>query len=75
MLRLAQRKGHEVASVIRRFNEDEEGAEAFQIVMVLALAAIVLFGIGELTGISGGADTNGGLFGVIKDKLGGLLGF
>jgi hypothetical protein len=74
MLISAKRSVASMASTVRGFHEDEGGESGVQMVMVLALAAICIFGIGKLTGISGGNDTDGGVFGLIKNKVSGLLG-
>ena len=61
-----------IASLVRIFHEDEGGMEALQIVAILAVAAVSLFGVNKIGGIAGGGDK--GLFGMAGNWLGSLLG-
>ncbi len=65
-------------AAVSRFHNDEGGDSGVQMVMVLALAAICMFGIGKIIGVGSGEDDQSGIFGVVKKKitrlLGGILG-
>lgn len=60
-------------SVFVRFHRDDEGMEAVQIIMTLAVAALVVLGVTQITGI---LDKGDGIFGTIvktvKDFLPGF---
>ena len=70
MVRLSQK----FAGAVAKLHSDEGGESGVQMVMVLALAAICMFGIGKLSGVGSGEDNQDGIFGVVKNKLKGLLG-
>lgn len=57
-----------------RFANDEQGMEAIQIVMTLAIAAMVCMGISKMTGVTGAGTEENGIFGSIGSKVGGFLG-
>lgn len=61
-------------AAVSRFHNDEGGESGVQMVMVLALAAICMFGIGKIAGVGGGEDEQNGIFGVVKIKVKSLLG-
>ncbi|MBS0265862.1 MAG: hypothetical protein JSS02_28280 [Planctomycetes bacterium] len=54
---------------LRQLHNDEGGESGIQMVAVLALAAVCMFGVGKLAGIGAGEGGNSGLFGGIKDKI------
>ena len=70
MVRLSRK----FAGAVAKLHSDEGGESGVQMVMVLALAAICMFGIGKLSGVGSGEDNQDGIFGVVKNKLKGLLG-
>lgn len=63
-----------VKSVVVRLHRDDSGMEAIQIVMTLAIAAMVCLGVAKVTGV-GSADVDGNsIIGVILDKASQFLG-
>lgn len=53
------------------FHQDEEGMEALQIIMVLAIAAMVVLGVNKVSGIQEGGQS--GIWGSISESIGGFL--
>ena len=63
-----------IASLVCIFHEDEGGMEALQIVAILAIAAVSLFGVNKIGGMFGGGSGSGsGLLGMATDWLGDAL--
>lgn len=60
--------------LVVRFHTDERGMETIQIIMTLAIAAMVCGGINGVAGLGAdGQASNGGLFGGLGGLLEGIL--
>jgi len=61
----------------RKFHAGEEGMESIQVVMILAISAMVLFGVNSIAGVSGGAaggsSSGSGLLGGVGKMIGSLV--
>lgn len=67
--------GHAAKSFLQKLHEGEEGMETVQIIMIMAIAAMILTGVNSVVGVgSSGTTTGGGLFEVVTKGLGGLFG-
>jgi len=64
-----------IKTVAVRFANDERGMEAIQIIMTLAIAAMVCLGVTKMCGVdSSGTQTGKGIFGEVGRHIGGFLG-
>ena len=63
-----------VKSVVVRLHRDDSGMEAIQIVMTLAIAAMVCFGVAKVTGVGSDTAGAGSIIDVICTKAAGFLG-
>ncbi len=62
-----------VKTIAARFHRDDEGMEAIQIIMILAVAAMVCLGVTSVTGISSDGTPGGGWFDNVTDLVSDLL--
>lgn len=60
-------------SFVARLHREEEGMETVQIIMTLAIAALVMTGVGSIAGVGSGSSGNSLLSGLGK-TLGNLFG-
>ena len=61
-------------SFFQKLHQGEEGMETVQIIMIMAVAAMVLTGVNQITGISSSGKTNGGgLIGAVTEGIGSLF--
>ena len=64
-----------VVRFVERLHRGEEGMETVQIIMIMAIAAMILTGVGSVAGVkAGGTPTGSGLLSVVSSGLGTLLG-
>lgn len=63
-----------VVGRLQQLHRDEAGMETVQIIMIMAIAAMVLMGVNKVTGVSLAGDANGGLFQMVTSGLGKLFG-
>jgi hypothetical protein len=62
--------GRAAANWVRRLHAEDEGMETIQIVMVLAVAALVLTGVNGIVGIGTGGEAGGGMMDWVTGALG-----
>lgn len=63
-----------VKNVLVRIHRDDEGMESIQIIMILAVAAMVCLGVTKVSGIaSNGTPDGGGLFGAVGGLVKNLI--
>lgn len=65
---------NQVKNVVVRFSRDDRGMEAVQIIMTLAIAAMVCLGVAKVSGVDSNGASGTGIIGTIVDKAGGFLG-
>lgn len=63
-----------VKKVVVRFNRDEMGMEAIQIVMTLAIAAMVCLGVSKVAGVTASGANGSGIMGKISTIAADFLG-
>ncbi|WP_442508572.1 hypothetical protein SH528x_000096 [Novipirellula sp. SH528] len=63
-----------IKSVAVRFANDEQGMEAVQIIMTIAIAAMVCLGVSKISGVNASGATDSGLMGKIGEIGGKFLG-
>ena len=67
-----------VKSFVVALHRNEEGMETVQIIMIMAIAAMVLTGVNQVVGVSAdkgnGGSQGGGLLGGVTNGIGKLLG-
>ncbi|MDX1930775.1 MAG: hypothetical protein SFV81_29900 [Pirellulaceae bacterium] len=64
----------QVKSVMVRFSRDDRGMEAVQIIMTLAIAAMVCLGVAKVSGVTASGSDGTGIIGTIVKQAGGFLG-
>lgn len=66
---------HQFKKVLVRLHRDEQGMEAVQIIMTLAIAAMVCLGVAKVSGVTAdGASGGTGIIGKIASIAGEFLG-
>lgn len=63
-----------IKSILIQIRRDERGMEAVQIIMTLAIAAMVCLGVSKISGVSSDGVKSSGIMGTIKDIAGEFLG-
>lgn len=67
--------GNAVVRFVKKLHSGEEGMETVQIIMILAIAAMVLTGVNSVAGFGGdGKESGSGIFDVVTKGLGSLFG-
>jgi len=60
--------------VVIRFGRDDKGMEAIQIIMTLAIAAMVCLGVAKVSGVTASGASGDGIIGKIAEIGGKFLG-
>ncbi len=62
-----------VKTVAAQFHRDDEGMESIQIIMILAVAAMVCLGVIKVTGVTNDGTPGGGLMGMVSGLVSKLI--
>jgi len=63
-----------VRCIVEKLHRGEEGMETVQIIMIMAIAAMVLTGVNQIVGVNSGGSTGSGLISMVTGGLSKLFG-